>query len=64
MTFKGTNVTVDSAGTITMTAGGGTVIIEKTGAITLDSPAQDTAEKTATNAGHRGVLGIGEGGAT
>lgn len=38
MIFKGTNVTVDSAGTITMTAGGGSVVIDKTGTITLDSP--------------------------
>ncbi len=38
MTFKGTNVTVDSAGTITLTAGGATVCLDKTGKATFDSP--------------------------
>ena len=38
MTFKNTNVTVDSAGTITMTAGGATVCIDKAGHATFDSP--------------------------
>ena len=38
MTFKSTNVTVDSAGTITMMAGGATVCIDKTGMTTFDSP--------------------------
>jgi type VI secretion system secreted protein VgrG len=38
MTFKGTNVTVDSAGTITITAGGATVCLDKTGKATFDSP--------------------------
>src|ERR1017187_215632 len=38
MTFKGTNVTMDSAGTITITAGGATVCLDKTGKATFDSP--------------------------
>ena len=38
MTFKGSNVTVDSAGTITLTAGGATVCFDKTGKATFDSP--------------------------
>ncbi len=38
MTFKNTNVTVDSAGTITITAGGATVCLDKTGKATFDSP--------------------------
>ncbi len=38
MTFKGTNVTVDSAGTITILAGGATVCLDKTGKATFDSP--------------------------
>ena len=38
MTFKNTNVTVDSAGVITMMAGGATVCIDKTGKATFDSP--------------------------
>jgi len=38
MTFKNTNVTVDSAGTITLQAGGATVCIDKTGKATFDSP--------------------------
>jgi type VI secretion system secreted protein VgrG len=38
MTFKGTNVTLDSAGEITMLAGGATVAVEKTGMTTFDSP--------------------------
>jgi hypothetical protein len=38
MTFKGTNVTVDSAGTITLQAGGATVCLDKTGKATFDSP--------------------------
>jgi type VI secretion system secreted protein VgrG len=38
MTFKNTNVSVNAAGDITMTAGGATVVIEKSGKMTLDSP--------------------------
>jgi type VI secretion system secreted protein VgrG len=38
MTFKKSNVTVDSAGTITLQAGGATVCIDKTGNATFDSP--------------------------
>jgi type VI secretion system secreted protein VgrG len=38
MTFKNTNVTMNAAGTITMTAGGATVTLSKSGAMTLDSP--------------------------
>jgi hypothetical protein len=38
MTFKGSNVTVDSAGTITLQAGGATVCLDKTGKATFDSP--------------------------
>ena len=38
MRFKNTNVTVDSAGTITMTAGGATVCLDKAGNATFDSP--------------------------
>jgi len=38
MTFKGSNVAVDSAGTITMTAGGATICFDKTGKATFDSP--------------------------
>jgi len=38
MTFKNTNVSVNAAGTITMTAGGATVTLSKSGAMTLDSP--------------------------
>jgi type VI secretion system secreted protein VgrG len=38
MTFKNTNVTMNAAGDITMTAGGATVVIEKSGKMTLDSP--------------------------
>ena len=38
MTFKGGNVTVDSAGTITLQAGGATVCLDKSGKATFDSP--------------------------
>jgi type VI secretion system secreted protein VgrG len=38
MTFKGSNVTMDSAGTITLQAGGATVCLDKTGKATFDSP--------------------------
>ncbi len=38
MTFKGTNMTVDSAGTITLQTGGATVCLDKTGKATFDSP--------------------------
>jgi len=38
MTFKGGNVTVDSAGTITIQANGATVCLDKTGKASLDSP--------------------------
>ena len=38
MTFKNTNVSMDAAGTITMIAGGATVTIAKSGAMTMDSP--------------------------
>jgi len=38
MTFKGTNVTVDSAGVITILARGATVCLDKTGKATFDSP--------------------------
>ena len=38
MTFKNTNVTVDSAGVITLMAGGATVCLDKTGKATFDSP--------------------------
>jgi len=38
MTFEATDVTVDSAGTITMKAGGAMVTIAKTGAVTVMSP--------------------------
>ena len=38
MTFEGTNVTLDSAGMITMKAGGATVMVDKAGMITLMSP--------------------------
>ena len=38
MTFKNTNVSLNAKGDITMTAGGATVVIEKTGVMTLDSP--------------------------
>src|ERR1019366_9815889 len=38
MSFKGTNVTMDSAGTITITAGGATVCLHKTRKATFDSP--------------------------
>jgi len=38
MTFKGGNVTVDSAGTITLQANGATVCLDKTGKASFDSP--------------------------
>jgi type VI secretion system secreted protein VgrG len=38
MTFKGSNVSVDSAGTITLQAGGATVCFDKSGKATIDSP--------------------------
>jgi len=38
MTFEGTNVTLDSAGVITMMAGGATVLVDKAGMITITSP--------------------------
>jgi len=38
MTFKGSNVTMDSAGTITLQAGGATVCFDKSGKATIDSP--------------------------
>jgi hypothetical protein len=38
MTFKGGNVTVDSAGTITFQANGATICLDKTGKATFDSP--------------------------
>jgi type VI secretion system secreted protein VgrG len=38
LTFQGGNVTVDSAGTITLRAGGATICFAKTGQATFDSP--------------------------
>jgi hypothetical protein len=38
MTFQGTDVTVDSAGKITMMAGGATVLVDKAGMVTVTSP--------------------------
>jgi hypothetical protein len=38
MTFKGNNMTLDSAGEILMEAGGATVSIDKMGQILLSSP--------------------------
>jgi hypothetical protein len=38
MTFEGTDVTLDSAGMITMKAGGATVMVDKAGMITVMSP--------------------------
>jgi type VI secretion system secreted protein VgrG len=38
MTFEGTNVTLDSAGVVTMMAGGATVLVDKAGMITVTSP--------------------------
>jgi uncharacterized protein (DUF2345 family) len=38
MTFKNTNVTMNAAGDITLQAGGATVVLEKSGKMTLDSP--------------------------
>ncbi len=38
LTFEDTNVTLDSAGKITIMAGGATVMVEKTGMITVNSP--------------------------
>jgi type VI secretion system secreted protein VgrG len=38
MTFEGTNVTLDSAGMITMKAGGATVMVDKAGMVTVMSP--------------------------
>ena len=38
MTFEGTNVTLDSAGAITMTAGNAVLNVDKAGMITLSSP--------------------------
>ncbi len=38
MTFEGTNVTLDSAGMITMKAGGATVMVDQVGMITVMSP--------------------------
>ncbi|HEX7498704.1 MAG TPA: type VI secretion system tip protein TssI/VgrG, partial [Polyangia bacterium] len=38
MTFEGTNVTLDSAGTITMKAGGATVMVDRAGMTTVMSP--------------------------
>jgi outer membrane protein OmpA-like peptidoglycan-associated protein len=38
LTFEGGNVTVDSAGTITLRAGGATICFAKTGQATFDSP--------------------------
>jgi type VI secretion system secreted protein VgrG len=38
MTFEGTNVTLDSAGVVTVMAGGATICIDKAGAVTVMSP--------------------------
>ena len=38
MTFEGTNVTLDSAGMITMKAGGATVMVDQVGMVTVMSP--------------------------
>jgi hypothetical protein len=38
MTFQGTDVTVDSAGVVTIKAGGAMVCIDKAGAVTVTSP--------------------------
>jgi len=38
MTFQGTDVTLDSAGKITMMAGGATVLVDKAGMVTVTSP--------------------------
>jgi hypothetical protein len=38
MTFEGTDVTLDSAGKITMMAGGATVLVDKAGMVTVTSP--------------------------
>ncbi len=38
MTFEGTNVTLDSAGKITMMAGGATVMVDQAGMVTVMSP--------------------------
>ena len=38
MTFEGTNVTLDSAGMITMMAGGATVLVDQAGMVTVSSP--------------------------
>jgi hypothetical protein len=38
LTFKNTNVSMNAAGDITMQAGGATIVMEKSGKMTLDSP--------------------------
>ncbi|HEY5285024.1 MAG TPA: type VI secretion system tip protein TssI/VgrG [Polyangia bacterium] len=40
MTFEATNVTVDAAGVITLTAGGATICIDETGQAIFDSPTE------------------------
>ena len=38
LTFEGTNVTLDSAGMVKLTAGGASVLVDRTGMITVSSP--------------------------